>query len=365
MHRTRLLTLLLLVSGGLFLVGIFRLDIESSRALDTTSVRLTQSAQDSGTDQLLQAVSPVDEHIVWVSGHGGTFGLSTDGGASWTTRVMAGADTLQFRDVDAFDSLTAYMMSAGTGELSRIYKTTDGGTSWTLQFQNDHPDGFLDCMSFWDVNTGVAYGDAVDGVLFILRTQDGGVTWERVPHDGLSPAQDGEGGFAASGTCVETGSDGLGWIATGNAQTPRVLLTDDYGNTWTSVDTELRGGPASGLTTVGFLGARIGFAMGGVIGQDSLRVDNVLRTTNGGATWQVSGHPNMAGPIYGGAWVPGISVPALFAVGPRGADYSLDGGLTWMLADSQTYWAVAFASPNAGWAVGPGGRITKFALRQD
>jgi len=27
-----------------------------------------------------------------------------------------------------------------------------------------------------------------------------------------------------------------------------------------------------------------------------------------------------------------------------------------------TYWAVAFVSPDAGWAVGPGGRITRLAF---
>ena len=68
-------------------------------------LRLTE--QESGTQVLLQAISPVDDQVVWVSGHGGTFVRSTDGGLSWSARVVLGADTLQFRDIDAFDARTA------------------------------------------------------------------------------------------------------------------------------------------------------------------------------------------------------------------------------------------------------------------
>ena len=39
---------------------------------------------------------------------------------------MPGAEGLDFRDVDAFDAETAYPLSIGEGEKSRIYKTADG-----------------------------------------------------------------------------------------------------------------------------------------------------------------------------------------------------------------------------------------------
>ncbi len=56
-----------------------------------------------------------------------------------------------------------------------------------------------------------------------------------------------------------------------------------------------------------------------------------------------------------------IGVDRMPAASPR-ADYSLDGGLTWRAVARVAYWAVAFVSPSAGWAVGPGGRITRFAF---
>jgi photosystem II stability/assembly factor-like uncharacterized protein len=327
------------------------------------SFGLSRADQASGTQALLQAVSAVSPQVVWVSGHEGTWGRTLDGGGTWVTSVMAGADSLQFRDVDAFDERTAYLMSAGAGALSRIYKTVDGGASWELQFLNEHPDGFLDCMSFWDQDRGLAYGDSVDGVLFVLRTEDGGENWTLVEGDSLPLAQEGEGGFAASGSCVDTAPGGAAWIATGNADVARVLRTEDYGLTWSVAEVPVDGGPGGGLTTVGFPDGHWGFALGGIIGNDTVRSRNVAASGDGGRTWLEGGRLAMTGPVYGAALVPDLPLPTVFAVGPGGADWSPDGGRTWRSADPRTFWAVAFASQEAGWAVGPEGRITRFGFQ--
>ena len=181
---------------------------------DSPRVRVTSEKQDSQTQALLQAVSVVDENTVWVSGHEGTYMLTLDGGLNWMSRTLTGGETLEFRDVEAFNARTAYLLSSGTGSLSKIYRTDDGGSSWRLQFNMDYPEGFLDCMAFWDENVGIAYGDAVEEELFILRTEDGGESWIRIGTSSLPKAQVGEGGFAASGTCAATEGDSRGWVAT-------------------------------------------------------------------------------------------------------------------------------------------------------
>src|SRR5580658_5530928 len=82
--------------------------------------------QKSGTTQLLIAVSPVDENVVWAAGTGGTYTVTTDGGTTWTAGVVPGASALQFRDVYGVSDKIAYLMSIGnnTGDF-RIYKTVD------------------------------------------------------------------------------------------------------------------------------------------------------------------------------------------------------------------------------------------------
>jgi len=324
--------------------------------------RLNLTAQSSGTEALLQAVSPVNSAVIWVSGHRATFARTIDGGENWTAATVAGADGLQFRDVAAFDTRTAYLMSSGTGELSRIYRTDDAGTTWALQHTAEDPEAFFDCMDFWTPERGLVYGDEVDGVPFILSTTDGGAHWARVPAAGLPAALDGEGGFAASGTCLVTGENGAAWIATGNGESARVLSTHDFGATWTAVDVPVVGGTSAGLATVQMGATGLGIALGGMIGQDSVRSENVTVTSDGGVTWQTGGALAMEGPVYGSALVPGRVERLVVAAGPRGLVWSEDLGQTWAVGDTLSYWAVAFIGPEAGWAVGPRGRITKLSV---
>jgi photosystem II stability/assembly factor-like uncharacterized protein len=217
-------------------------------------------------------------------------------------------------------------------------------------------------MAFWDIDRGVAYGDAVDGSLFILRTTNGGDSWNRVPARNLPAAQEGEGGFAASGSCVSVAPGGVGWIAAGNAERARVFKTTDFGATWTATDAPVVGGASSGLASIGFMDGTRGFAIGGTIGADDVRVESVATTEDGGDSWQPGGLLAKSGPAYGAAWVPGRATPTIVAVGPGGADLSADGGTTWRSMATATYWAVAFASPRVGWTVGPRGRITRWAF---
>ena len=322
------------------------------------------TVQQSGTTALLQAVSAVNDRIVWVSGHAGTFARTLDGGASWTAGRVAGADTLQFRDVHAISADTAWLMSAGSGALSRIFRTTDGGRSWSQQHLNREPDAFFDCMAFWDSRRGVVFSDAVRGEHFVLVTGDAGATWERTPPDRLPPAAPGEGGFAASGTCVVAVGRTTAFAGTGNA--PRahaqVLATTDAGRRWTAHPVPVVSGEAAGIASVAFRDSLHGVAVGGEIGKPSARGDYVAFTVDGGRTWTPGGRFTFAGPAYGAAYVPGIARAPVVAVGPGGADISRDDGRSWTKIDTLAYWSVGFASPSAGWAVGPRGRIVHIRL---
>ncbi len=321
----------------------------------------TLETQESGTEALLQAVSPVSDDVVWVSGHQGTYARSVDGGTTWETAIVPGADTLQFRDVHAASASEAWLLAAGPGELSKVFHTDDAGATWTLQWTNPEPDGFYDCLDFWDAKRGALYGDAVDGGLRIMRTEDGGETWVRVDWKTLPAANEGEGGFAASGTCLTVGDEGRGWISTGNANPSRVLVTTDYGRSWRIAGEVpmIPGGPGGGLFSVSFRDAQSGVVFGGSLNPEAEPGPRVAISTDGGNSWTVAGEPTFDGAIFGGAWVPGTEVPLVIVVAPGGADYSVDGGQLWSSLDAEAYWGLGFASTNAGWLVGPGGRITK------
>lgn len=334
-----------------------------SSAGAVTAVPLTLTPQESGTTALIQAVSVVSEQVVWASGHEGTYLRTTDGGRTWHAAKVPGADTLQFRDIHAVDENTAYLLSAGPGELSRIYKTTDGGRSWSLQFRNTESEGFFDCFAFWDEQRGIAFSDAVDGEFIIVVTEDG-ERWTRIPSVRVPDAlPSGEGGFAASGTCVVVGPEGRAWIGTGAGSVARVLRTDDYGRTWSVAEAPIIAGEMAGIFSVAFRDTLNGVVLGGDLSRMDEHTVNVAVTRDGGATWEEGGRTALAGPVYGGVYVPGAAEPTLVAAGPGGLDYSVDEGHTWMSLDTVAYWAVGFASPAAGWAVGPRGRITRIEWR--
>jgi photosystem II stability/assembly factor-like uncharacterized protein len=302
----------------------------------------------------------VNERVVWVSGTGGTWGLTTDGGATWHTAVVPEADSLEFRDVHGVDERTAYVLAAGPGAKSRIYHTVDAGTTWQLQFRNSDTLAFYDCFAFWNARAGLAFSDAVQGQFPLIRTADGGRHWYR--RSGLPPASDGEGAFAASGTCVTTFGDSLAWIATGAGPLARVLRTRNRGVTWRAVRTPMaHGTPTRGHTGIAFRTARDGIAVGGDLGDTAtVGMENVILTADGGATWTLGGALSFAGAAYGVALVPGGT--SAVAVGPRGASWSTDGGQSWQPLDSLSHWSVGFASARAGWMVGPAGRITKITI---
>src|SRR5215471_4539485 len=84
--------------------------------------------QQSGTNARFRGVSAVSPKIAWASGSGGTYARTTDGGANWKVGIVPDAAKLDFRDVQAVDGETAYLLSIGPGAQSKIYKTTNGGT---------------------------------------------------------------------------------------------------------------------------------------------------------------------------------------------------------------------------------------------
>ena len=333
----------------------------ASLASARPSLAPTLAPQQSGTSNRLQAVSPVDARVVWASGVGGTYAVTTDGGATWRAHVVPGAETLQFRDVQGISDRVAYLLSAGVGTDSRIYKTEDGGATWTLQFQNQDPNGFYDCFAFWTPRRGLAMADAVDGRFPVLRTTDG-ESWQDIG-DQLPAAQSGEAAFAASGTCIATQGGDRAWIATGAAARARVLATTDGGDTWAAYDTPIvQGTPSSGGFSIAFRDPMRGILGGGELAAPTEASQNFARSSDGGKTWRLATPTPFPGAIFGLAYALGRAgeAPAsVVATGPGGAAWSPDEGYTWSSLEGVAgYWAVAFVG-HTGWLVGTGGRILR------
>ena len=173
-----------------------------------------------------------------------------------------------------------------------IYKTTDAGKTWSLQFTNHEPKGFFDCMAFWDRNRGIAVGDPIStahGLSFeLIATTDGGAHWNTLPPESLPPALDGEGAFAASGTCIAVQGKKNVWFATGG-KTARVFRSTGAGKTWSVAETPIvHGADSTGIFSVAFRDAKHGVISGGDYKNPSQSGPVLAFTDDGGRTWKLS-----------------------------------------------------------------------------
>ena len=311
----------------------------------------------TGTTERFRGLAPVSSQVAWVSGTNGTVLRTTDGGASWAdvSPEGLGTETLQFRDIEAFDAQRAVILSIGEGEDSRILVTDDGGASWTETFRNREPAAFYDCLAFSSPQRGLAMSDPVDGRFRLVETGDGGQTWSVVDPAGMPDALKGEFAFAASGTCLETGPGNRTYLVSGGVDPGRVFTSTDRGQTWTVAGSPVAGGASAGIFSVSFRDARRGVIVGGDFATPTGDVDNAAWTDDGGATW-TKATTNPGGYRSGSDWVPGTRATVL-AVGPSGSDVSTDGGRSWTAFDTGSFDSVECTNDGACWASGEQGRV--------
>jgi photosystem II stability/assembly factor-like uncharacterized protein len=366
--------------------------------------------QSSPTTADLRGIDNVGNGIAWASGTNGTILRSTDSGLHWQRcTTPPNADHLDFRGIQAFDATTAIAMSSGTGDLSRLYKTTDACLSWTLLFTNPDKTGF------WDEIALVAKRHKKNlsaggprGTIFILGdpVKSHFVIWE--VHDPSKPGQlprklsllpvatPGETVFAASNSVMlhMTMAPAFGLpvgfaFATGGTHGSHWLritgdISDDIGDdlpVWKSRDIPIgegdgyigSGTDCSGVFSVAFryspeqgimryLGPKTSYLAGLAVGGDYMKPNditaNAAYTNNGGQLWiPATTQPHG----YRSAVAYDAPTKTWITVGPNGTDISTDDGRNWRALhpsnkdapDADQHWN-ALSLP---FVVGPHGRV--------
>jgi len=319
------------------------------------------SVQTSGVDSNLRGVSVVyDEgsqgkqhYFIWASGSNGVILRSDNDGKTWKQLNAPGGD-LDFRDIEAFGSDVAYLMSSGDREKSRIYKTVDGGKSWNLQYSDQRAGFFLDSLACNSKTHCVALGDPVDGKFLVLSTDDG-ERWKELPRDQMPPALPQEGAFAASGTSVALCDHDVVYFGTGGPAA-RVFRSADKGRSWTVSETPIVSGTASaGIFSVACNGSDNVVIVGGDYKKPTDPSRVAAYSDDGGQHWK------LAATQPGGyrSAVASLGYGDFTAVGPNGTDVSHDGGVHWQHTDVLNLNALAFDGTH-GWGVGEKGTVARF-----
>jgi len=324
------------------------------------------------TTASFRGLSVVNDKTVWASGTDGTVIRTIDGGTNWSVMTVAGAEKLDFRGIHAFDAQTAVIISSGPAEKgqAQIYRTTDGGKLWTKVFEEKRPGIFFDAVAFWDHKHGIVLSDPVDGRFALFTTDDGGTSWKQIPAAALPPALSNEGAFAASNSCLTVHGSGDVWFATGGASVARAFRSGDRGKTWVIAETPMHSKDASsGIFSLAFSSAKNGVAVGGDYQHpDSSDLPNVMRTVDGGQTWQPAAPTKPAGIYFSSV---ALGAEQLVAAGIKGLWTKSNSGKSdghdkegWKRESDENLNTVRIGH-SAVWAVGPKGIVLKKNIREN
>jgi photosystem II stability/assembly factor-like uncharacterized protein len=252
----------------------------------------------------VQNISAPTASIAWAGGYDGAgqgqcqdVSKTTDGGTTWTPKVINGAVGLSISMITAVDGNTAWAaLYKNTGGTQGIYKTTDGGTTWARQttatFSNSA--SFPNIVYFWDANNGVCMGDPISGKFEIYHTSDGGTTWVVVDPATLPAVTTGEYGYTSN--CVTVG-DHI-WFGTNKGH---IYHSPDKGLTWTATAPV---GMTGKNTWPSMKDASNGYCMKYMSAADTVGL--LDKTTDGGATYTAATY---TGQLFNGElrFVPGTS----------------------------------------------------------
>lgn len=311
----------------------------------------------SGREISIRGLSVLNNSVAWLSGSNGWTAFTNDRGKTWKWNQIPGYEKLDFRDIEAFTDKKAIIVSAGSPAV--VLLSNDSGNTWKEVYRNDSPEIFLDGMDFWNTKTGIIYGDPIAGKMALLKTTDGGISWQNISDNLNISLIPGEASFAASGTNIRCLKNGRTWIATGGKQS-RIFFSGDFGSSWIDFPCPIiQGKSSTGPFSIAFRNSRDGIAAGGDYLADTARTNNLLLTRNGGRTWY---KPLISTFGYRSA-VDYLSRKQILATGPSGTDLSVNGGKTWRNFSHEGFHTVMKAKKGS-WILlsGNKGRISELQI---
>jgi len=269
----------------------------------------------SETKSSFRGLSVVNDNTVWVSGSNGTIGKSIDGGNSWKFFVVKGFEKIEFRDIEAFDDMNAVIM--GIDVPAYILRTIDGGSTWDIVFKDTSKGMFLDAMEFWNEQSGIVIGDPINGRFFIARTFDGGKNWTPIPYQNRPLADSGEACFASSGTNIRKLNKEEAIFISGGIHS-NLFIRNKKINTHI-----IQGFESTGANSIAIKNEKTFMIVGGDFNKKDSSSLNISFTIDGGNSWETSNNP----PHGYRSCVEYVEKNKWITCGLNGVDYTNDNGL--------------------------------------
>ncbi|WP_295772892.1 YCF48-related protein [uncultured Mucilaginibacter sp.] len=277
----------------------------------------------------IRGLCAVNNNVAWLSASNGNVAISTNGGKSWSWQQLNGYETYDFRDIEAFSSKEAIIMSSGTPAV--ILKTTDGGVNWRQVFFQSNTSYFLDGMAFINRKHGFCMGDPINGRFLLLETMDGGNTW--FENKTKLPALPGEAAFAASGTSISySKSTKILVVVTGGSNARKFSISKER--------VQVKDVPlAHGQTTQGAFSYATGNGIEVIVGgnYERFKIADSTVCFNTSTKSEAAFMLPKTLPVGYQSCVTFIKNQTFISTGVAGSHISIDGGANWKQFDAASY----------------------------
>ncbi len=191
---------------------------------------------------------------------------------------------------------------------------------------------FLDGMDILPSGKGFLMGDPVDGYFTLYKTNDFGLHWSEISPK--LPAENGEAGFAASGSTVRCLNDSTFAFVSGGMKS-RFFKTSNAGKTWQITELNYPKSNGSGPFSLCFINEKEAVIVGGEYTQPTNSDNTSFYTFDGGLTWLPSEKPTLG---YRSCVI--FCEGNLYACGTTGIDISTDLGKNWESFVEGNYFAM-------------------------
>ena len=310
----------------------------------------------------IRAMSVPSEKVIWASGSKGMVAKSTNEGLSFEWMQVRGYEKRDFRAMHAWNDQEAIIVAVAAPAI--ILKTIDGGVSWNKVYENADTSMFLDAIHFSDQNNGTVIGDPIDGHLFILKTTNKGLTWDKMQKDYFkSDLKNGEAFFASSNSnLIQIGNKLL--FVTGG------LSSRLWINGMAEAMPIIQGTSSTGANSIAISpnGSRV-VVVGGDFANDSIAIQNIvgyqLSETPKSSVKDLSATQlnfkkiDIANPKGYKSCVEFLDNDRLITCGTSGVDISRNNGASWETISKESFHiAKKHPTKRGAYLAGSGGRIS-------
>ena len=170
----------------------------------------------------LYSVNAVDANVVWACGEQGTVLYTSNGGTNWLFRGGGALGNNTAYSIAGFGGANA-ICAVNSAQYGFIFRTSNAGLNWTEVYSQQG--GFINALKVTSVFSSVAYasGNPVSGRWLILRTTNGGITFDTTSRRLFQ-----SGGEMGWPNAMEAVGNNI-WLGTNNF---RIYRSTNGGLTW-------------------------------------------------------------------------------------------------------------------------------------